>query len=182
MAKGFARKKLLYVLAGIVVVGILGCVVLALAMDRIVKTGIEKVGPKVTHVTMKVNAVHVSLLHGQFVLEGFEMGNPKGFTSPHCVSVGRAEVDVKLGSVLGSVVDIPLIEVKQPQLTLEFSGGHTNFGTLLDGMKKPERSRRPRRRPASRCSSASCASRAPPCRWPGCRAERPSPSLCRTSS
>jgi uncharacterized protein involved in outer membrane biogenesis len=138
MAKGFARKKLLYVLAGVVVVIVLAGAVLALALDRIVKAGIEKVGPMVTGVTMKVDAVHVSLLHGRFAVEGFEMGNPEGFTSPHCISVGRAEVDAKLSSVFGNVMDIPLIEVKKPQLTLEFSGMKTNFGALLDQMKKPE--------------------------------------------
>ena len=138
MAKGSVRKKLLYVLAGLVVLALLGGVVLAIALDSIVKAGIQKVGPMVTGVTMKVDAVHVSLLHGRFVVEGFEMGNPTGFTSPHCISVGRAEVDANLRSMLSSVMDIPLIEVKEPQLTLEFSGMHTNFGALLDQMKKPE--------------------------------------------
>ena len=182
MARGFARKKLLYVLAGIVVVGILGCVVLALAMDRIVKTGIEKVGPKVTHVTMKVNAVHLSLLHGQFALEGFEMGNPKGFTSPHCVSVGRAEVDVKLGSVLGNVVDIPLIEVKQPQLTLEFSGGHTNFATLLAGMKQPQAQPAAPKKAGKQMLIGIMRITGASVQVAGLRAAGPSPSLCRTSS
>ena len=138
MARGFARKKLLYVLAGVVVVGLLGCIVLVLALGSIAKAGIQEVGPMVTHVPTTVNAVHVSLMHGRFVMEGFQMGNPNGFTSPHCITVGRAEVDAKLSSMFGSVMDIPLIDVKKPQLTLEFSGVHSNFGMLLDGMKQPE--------------------------------------------
>ncbi len=144
MVIGFVTHRLVSLLIGTVVLIVLLFLGAGLALNRIVKTGIEKVGPLVVGVPLTLDDVDISLLGGSFALQGFEVGNPEGFDSPRAAHVGRMRVDAELRTLLSDVVVIPLVEVARPELTVEFSGGTTNFGRILKGMKSKEKEARER--------------------------------------
>lgn len=113
-------KKLLLITGILVVVLIVAAVlVVGLFLDKIVKTGIETVGPKVTQVTMKVDAVNISMLSGSAKIKGFVIGNPDGYKEPTAISVGLAEVQVVPSSLLSDKIIVKNVQVDAPEITFE---------------------------------------------------------------
>ncbi len=51
-----------------------------LYLDRLIKTGVESIGPKITGTTVSLDHVNCSVLTGHCRLKGLVVGNPKGFT------------------------------------------------------------------------------------------------------
>jgi len=139
MAARSLRKKVVWILGVVLLLAVFAGIGLALALDRIVKAGIEKAGPALVKVPMKVQNVDISLLGGSFALEGFEMGNPPGFASAHSFAVGRVRVKAKLTSLLSDEVVLPLIVVENPDVTLEFAGTRTNLGEIQRNLARPEK-------------------------------------------
>jgi len=130
-------RKVLWILGGLVVLAIIAGIVVVLSLDSIVKTGINTVGPRVAKVPLSVEKVRISLLGGSFAIEGLKMGNPPGFQTPNSFTAGKIRVDAKLRSLLSDEMIIPLIEVEQPAVTLEFSGTKTNMGEIMKGLQTP---------------------------------------------
>jgi len=100
-------KKILVRLC-IAVVLLIVVVVLAIHffLDGAIKKGVETVGPKMTKVDVKLDAVHISLLSGAGKINGLVIGNPDGYKSPHAISVGTAALSLKPTSLLGDKVII----------------------------------------------------------------------------
>jgi hypothetical protein len=94
-------KKILWG-AGILalVLIIVTVVVIGLFLDKIVKTGVETVGPKIVQVPITLDAVHLSILTGSAKVEGLVVGNPEGYKTPNAISVGLASVGVNPFTVL----------------------------------------------------------------------------------
>ena len=121
-------KKILWGLVIVLVVLIVVAVIVAgLFLGNIVKAGMETVGPKITQVPIKVDAVHLSLLTGSAKIEGLVVGNPEGYKTAQAISVGVAAVGVKPLSVLSDKIVVRSIEVRNPEITFEgnpFSGNN----------------------------------------------------------
>jgi hypothetical protein len=130
-------RKVIWILAGLVVLVVIAGVVVVLSLGSIVKAGINTVGPRVAKVPVSVQKVRISLLGGSFAMEGFQVGNPAGFKTPHSFTADRIEVNAELRSLLSDEMVIPLIEIDQPAVTLEFAGGKTNMGEIMKGLQTP---------------------------------------------
>lgn len=130
-------RKALWILGGLVVLVIIAGIVVVLSLNSIVKTGINAVGPRVAKVPLSVEKVRISLLGGSFAIEGLKMGNPPGFQTPHSFTADKIRVDANLRSLLRDEIVIPLIEVQQPVVTLEFAGAKTNMGEIMKGLQTP---------------------------------------------
>ncbi|MGD2176034.1 MAG: hypothetical protein PVJ27_11570 [Candidatus Brocadiaceae bacterium] len=139
MSGGFLIRKLLFGIVALAVLVVVGGVVLLVTLDRIVAAGIERGGPLITRVPMEVSDVDISLLRGSFALHGFTMGNPEGFSSERSVYVGRVQVDAELGTLLSDEIVLPLIDVENPEITVEFGQGGTNLGRILEEVERPEK-------------------------------------------
>jgi len=87
----------------------------------------ETAGPKITQVSIKVDAVKLTLLTGSAQVKGLVVGNPEGYKTPQAISVGSAAVDVNPFSVLLDKIVIRSVRVKAPEITFEgnpFSGNN----------------------------------------------------------
>lgn len=135
----FLRRRIFSLLIGLLILVVLLVAGLTLALDRLVKAGIETVGPRIAQVPLKVKDVDVSVLRGSFAVKGFEMGNPEGFHSPHSFSAGRIRVEAELASLLSDEIVLPLIEVEEPEVTVEFAGTKTNLGEIIKALELSER-------------------------------------------
>ena len=80
-------------------------------LGTIVKAGVEKGGPYITKVPVKLGSANISVINGSGELKGFVMGNPEKFKSSNSVSVGSIALKLEPGSVLGDKVIVRSIRV-----------------------------------------------------------------------
>lgn len=128
-------KKLLLI-GGVVVVIIVIILVLGLSnLGPIIKTAVNTYGPKITKTEVSLSDVGISIFTGETKLKGFRLGNPKGFKTPHAVSVGSIYVDVDEKSLTGDTIIIDKIEITAPEITYEKTTNTDNFQALLNNVK-----------------------------------------------
>ena len=82
-------KRTIKVLIGIVLALVLVGAVVIFFLDSIVRSSVEKVGPIVTKVSVKLDSAKISLFGGSGELKGLVVGNPEGFKTPEAIKVGR---------------------------------------------------------------------------------------------
>jgi hypothetical protein len=128
-------KKIAWIIGiGIVVLLIVVVVAVGLFLGPIVKTGIEAIGPKITQVSIKVDAVNVSLLTGSASVKGLVVGNPDGYKTPNAISIGTAAVGVNPLSVLSDKIVVRSIHVESPEITFEGGLGGNNLSKIMDNV------------------------------------------------
>src|SRR5688500_9100486 len=122
------KKRLpLILLIGAALVVVAG-IAAFLFLGTIVKAGVEKVGPYITKVAVKLDGANVSVFSGSGELKGFLMGNPAGFKATDSVKVGSVAVKIEPGSVLGDKVIVRYVRVEGPEITYEAAFGGSNIG------------------------------------------------------
>jgi hypothetical protein len=131
------KKIILWLVVLVVVVVVVGIVAVALSLDKIVKTGIETVGPKMTQTKLTVDSVNLSLLSGSAGINGLVLGNPEGFKTPQAISVGKAAVSIVPGSIMSDKVVIHSVEVRNAEITFEGSPyGANNLKKIMDNVNE----------------------------------------------
>ncbi len=126
------KKLFLSVVGVLVIVIVVAAIVVGFFLGAIVKTGMETIGPKITQVSIKVDAVKLSLLTGSAGVKGLVVGNPEGYKTPQAISVGSAAVGVNPFSILSDKIVIRSVRVEAPEITFEgnpFSGN--NLSTIM---------------------------------------------------
>ena len=121
------QKLFLSVIVVLAVLVVVGAIVGNFFLGPIVKTGMETVGPKITQVSIRVDAVNLSLLTGSATIKGLVVGNPAGYQAPQAISVGTAAVGVNPFSVLSDKIVVRSVLVDAPEITFEgnpFSGNN----------------------------------------------------------
>jgi len=113
------KKILLSIGIGLLVLIIIAVIVVGLFLGKIVKVGMETVGPKITQTTLTVDAVDVSMLTGSVKVKDLVLGNPEGFKAPNAISVGLAAVSVSPMSVLSDKIVVRSVRVESPEITFE---------------------------------------------------------------
>lgn len=96
-------------------------------IDRLIKLGIEAGTPPVVQTSVTVVSVKLSPFSGTGLIEGFEIGNPQGFTGPRAMRIGRTEVALDTSSVSGDKIIIKHIRIADPEINLEAGLGGTNL-------------------------------------------------------
>jgi len=113
------KKILLFGGIGLLVLIVVAVIVVGLFLGKIVKAGVNTVGPKLTQTTLTVGAVDLSLLTGSATVKNLVVGNPAGYTAPNAISVGVAAVSVSPMSVLSDKIVVKSIRVESPEITFE---------------------------------------------------------------
>jgi uncharacterized protein involved in outer membrane biogenesis len=114
-----AKKILLFGGIGLLVLIIVVVIIVGVFLGSIVKTAVNTVGPKITHTTLTVDAVDVSMLTGSAKIKGLVIGNPEGYKAPNSISVGLTAVSVSPMSVLSDKIVVKSIRVESPEITFE---------------------------------------------------------------
>lgn len=104
-------------------------------IDRLVKYGIESGTPPVVQTSVTVESVKLSPFTGIGIIEGFEIGNPKGYTSPRAMRIGKTEVALDTTSVSADKIVIKHIRITDPEINLEAGLGGTNLKHIADNAK-----------------------------------------------
>lgn len=136
MANSKLKKILIRVAGvGILMIMIAGAAAILIA-GPMIKKAVETVGPLVTGVPVTVDKVDVRPWAGGARIQGFVLGNPTGFQTPHAISVGVVNVDLRLASLLSDTIVIDRVYVMKPEITYEGSLTSSNLSTILDQVKK----------------------------------------------
>ena len=114
---------------------IVGVLAVGMSLGKIVKTGIETVGPKITQTSFKVDSVNLSPLSGAAGINGFVLGNPDGYQSAQAISLGKAAVSLVPGSILSDKIIIKSVEVRDAEITFEGNPfGANNLKRIMDNV------------------------------------------------
>jgi uncharacterized protein involved in outer membrane biogenesis len=128
------RKLFLGVVIVLVVLIVVAVIVVGFFLGTIVKTGMETVGPKITQVSIKVDAVNLSLLTGSARVKGLVVGNPEGYKTPQAISVGSAAVGVNPFSVLSDKIVVRSVRVEAAEITFEGGFGGNNLSKIMENV------------------------------------------------
>lgn len=129
-------KVLLGVLAAVVIIiGVVAVIGLS-NLDKIVKTAVEEVGPKVMGTSVQLADVKISLTEGRGELYQLTVANPKGFSNADAISLGEIALEIDPASVTGDVIVINEILITKADLLAELKGlKDTNLQALLNNVK-----------------------------------------------
>lgn len=136
-------KKLLVAAAVLVVLLIGAFVALALTVDSLAKTGIEKGGTFALGVPTHLASADVGIMSGEFGMKGLSIENPKGFSRPEFFGLGEGKVAVSLGSLRQDVVRVPKMEFTGIRVDLERTSSGSNYNTILENVKRFENKDKP---------------------------------------
>jgi hypothetical protein len=128
-------KKVLIGLVALVVVGV-GAI--WLFVNEIVGTAIERGATYALGVETRVGFVRLALLTADFRMSGFRIANPSGFDESHFLRMRRATIDVDPGTVQQDVVVVKHFALDGIEVALEREGKQTNYGVILDNVKRFE--------------------------------------------
>lgn len=122
---------------GAVIVVVVVLVVVGLSnLGPIVKTAVNTYGPDITKTPVRLDDVSVSIFSGEAKLQGFFLGNPKGFQGASAMRVGSIFVNVDEGSLTGDTIIVDKIEVLRPEISYEKIRGTDNFQTILNNVNQ----------------------------------------------
>jgi uncharacterized protein involved in outer membrane biogenesis len=124
----------------LVVLAIIGIIIASAFLGDIVKKGVETVGPKITKVSIKLDAVHLSLLTGSATVKGLVVGNPAGYQTPQAISAGMIAVGVNPLSVLSDKIVVRSIHIESPEITFEGGLSGNNLSKIMDNVNAAARS------------------------------------------
>lgn len=128
-------KKILIVGSIIAVIVIVALVVVFLNLDRIVKQGVETVGPKVTKTEVRLDGVSLSPFSGSGKLKGLFIGNPQGFKTPSAIEVGAMEVQVNLASLKSDKIVVDKVVIQAPVITFEGTLSGSNLKKIMENVE-----------------------------------------------
>src|SRR5512133_2494882 len=125
-------KKIIIVAAvAVVAVVVIGLLVVSFSLDGLVKRGVETVGPRITKVDVKLDAVNLSPFSGSGKIKGLLVGNPEGYKTPSAIKVGSATLGVQPRSLFADKVIINTINVEAPEVTFETDLRGNNLSKIL---------------------------------------------------
>jgi uncharacterized protein involved in outer membrane biogenesis len=119
----------------IILVIVLGLVVTHFLMGALLKKGVERAGPAITKVDVRLDDASLSVLSGTGELKGLTVANPEGYKSPSAIHVGDMKVAIVPRSVFSDKVIIHSINVLAPEITFEGSLQGNNLSKLLDNIR-----------------------------------------------
>jgi len=129
------KKTLIRVGLVLVVLIVIALVAVSLSLDKIIKRGVETVGPQLTQVEVKLDGVSLSLLSGGGSIKGLLVGNPQGYKTPSAIRVDRASLSVQPSSLLSDKIVIKSINVQAPEITFEGDLKGNNISKILENVE-----------------------------------------------
>ncbi|HUR29145.1 MAG TPA: hypothetical protein VM509_13230 [Planctomycetota bacterium] len=108
----------------------------ALFLDRGARIAVEKGVTYALAVPTSAGSVSIRPLQGSVALSKLDVANPAGFSESKFLTLGNATVHVRIGSLMGDVVEVPKLELDGIHLRLEGRGLKTNYGAILDNLKR----------------------------------------------
>lgn len=105
-------------------------------LGGIVKSGVNKYGPRITQTKVELLGANVSPLSGVGTLTGLSVANPPGWSVTDAFRLGKVHVDLEPLSLLKDHIVINELIVEQPEFFYETKLVASNIGDLLKNIEK----------------------------------------------
>jgi hypothetical protein len=129
-------KKIFLFLAILVVAAVVAIYFLgSSALNKGIKTGVEKFGPEVTQTSVRLDEVNLSILSGNGTLTGLYVGNPDGYKSENIFALGQIVVDIDTSSAFSDKIVINKIIIKKPEISYEKTLMNSNIKELMKNIE-----------------------------------------------
>ena len=129
------KRKIVLAMLGLVVLMFIVGLLVMLNLGNLVEKAVETGGSIVLGVPTELDNASVSLLGGTVGLDGLSLGSPEGFEAPEMFKLGHAHTTADVWSLTSGEIVVREVVIDGPEITLEFAGGKTNWGTLLARLK-----------------------------------------------
>lgn len=131
-------RKLIVVLAVLLVLLIGAAAAAFFFVDSIARRGIESGASYALMVPTSLDKADVGVFSGSFSMQGLAIDNPEGYSRDHFLTLDSGGVQVALGTLNRSVVELPELTLTGVEVSLLREGGKSNYGTILDNLKRFE--------------------------------------------
>ncbi len=111
---------------------------LTLAKNFLLQKAIERQASAVLGVKVTVESVNLQLFAGKFALNGLNVANPPGFSSPHLLHLGQIEASLQIESLTKPVIQIDAISLNNISLYYEIGQTGNNLAVLQKSLAKAE--------------------------------------------
>ncbi len=105
---------------------------LFLNLDHLIKVNVEKYASAATQAKVSLDSAHLALSSGEGTLSGLSVGNPKGFSSPKALYLGKIDVKLDTGTIRGNgPIVISDVVIEKPEVTYELlNDGSSNLQAI----------------------------------------------------
>ncbi|MCC6424270.1 MAG: AsmA family protein [Phycisphaerales bacterium] len=133
-------KIVKWIILVLVLIIVVGGVVLYLNLNRIVRSTVASQSTQSLNLLTTVGGANVSLVGGNLNLSNMQIASPKGFSAPQLFTLSGIDVAVKYSQLRSDPIRIQSINIENPKLVLEQSGGKFNVQAVMDQLSqdKPE--------------------------------------------
>lgn len=128
-------KRAIFVLLTIV---LLVAAAIALSIDRIAGSAIERGSRYALGVDTHVGFVRLAPLAGEVRVNHLRISNPPGFDGRHFLAFDRFDLKTDLASLRRDVVRVPLFRLEGVDLSLERKGDRSNTDAIFESLEKFE--------------------------------------------
>lgn len=129
-------KKILVVLAALVVAATATFLLVSNPVGKLVKLAIEEFGAGMTQADVRVQKVEIAATDGQGTLSGLLLGNPKGFKTEYALKADTIGIEIEPASLTQDVIVIHKILIDGPRINYEKGSGNTNFDAIQHNIEQ----------------------------------------------
>ena len=130
------KKLLAY---GIVLVLILAAglyITMQFFLGDIVKSAVNRVGPKITQTSVALQAANISPLSGEGTLTGLSVGNPSGWSQGDAFRLAKMHISLEPMSLMKDHIVVNELIIEQPEFLYETRLVTSNINDLLKNVEK----------------------------------------------
>jgi len=129
-------KKSIGILIILAVLGVAVFFILDNPLGKLVKFAIEEIGPDLLQTELRVESVTISTSDGHGRLNGFKLGNPKGFKTGHALKADTIDIVIEPLSISQDVIVLHKILIDAPHINYEKGDSGNNFDVIQRNVEK----------------------------------------------
>ncbi len=129
-------KRLLKLVAVLVILLVIGVVAAFFFIDRLAKTAVERGSTYALGVETTLESADVRIFKGEFDMGALHVSNPEGFKTPHFLTLDDGGVAVTLGSLREEIIELPTLHLTGIDINLEKQAGKSNYKVILENLKR----------------------------------------------
>jgi len=109
-----------------------------LFVDSLAGKAVEQGATYALGVPTTLDSAGIGLFSGHSSLNGLTVANPPGCAQPNFLTVRQVRLDLPLSTLLEPRITIPALEIEGIAIALERNEQGTNYGRILDNLKRFE--------------------------------------------
>lgn len=126
-----------FILIGVIFALLIGGGLLYMNAGSVIKSTAEKVATQTLGVPVKIGKIDIYLTEKKIVITKLSIGNPKGYSKPHALTVGSIAIDAD--TISKEKLVFSDIATTDTNIYLEVKPEGTNLSTLANGVKKGDK-------------------------------------------